>query len=111
MYILQLADYLDIEAVVDNEVEEEDFEEEELGESVVISSIKFSDNIVQTFSMMILKRARQIVYKNIQVQMKSLKKRSDRSLESSYNHMGIRGDSVDYTQSGYIQYNIIYEFK
>jgi hypothetical protein len=60
MYILQLADYLDIEVVVDNEVEEEDFEEEELGESVVISSIKFSDNIVQTFSMMILKRARQI---------------------------------------------------
>jgi hypothetical protein len=55
MYILQLADYLDVKAVIDNEDEEE-----ELGESVVISSIKISDNIVQTFSMMISKRARQI---------------------------------------------------
>jgi hypothetical protein len=35
MLIVQLADYLDIEAVVDDEEEDEELEEEELGETVV----------------------------------------------------------------------------
>jgi hypothetical protein len=35
MLIVQLADYLDVEAVVDDEEEDEELEEEELGETVV----------------------------------------------------------------------------